>query len=256
MILALDVGNTNIKIALAKGEEIIMSWRLSAKNSRTADEFGIELGNLLASKNYSFSDIDGVIVSSVVPSLNYTLAHAITYYIGVEPIFVGSELETGIKFRYNPPSSLGADRIANAVGAFYSYGAPCIVIDLGTATTCGVINAKGEFIGGCIAPGIITSADALSQKASKLPLVELTQTSSAIQTDTIHNIQAGIIIGFRGLVREIVNELKKELDDENVKVIATGGLTELIADKSFIDVFDRPLTLKGLIKLYELNSKK
>lgn len=255
MILALDVGNTNIKIALAKGEEIVYSWRLSAKNSRTADEFGIELGNLLANKNYSFKDIDGVIVSSVVPSLNYTLSHAITYYIGIEPIFVSTDLKTGLTFKYNPLSSLGADRIANAVGAYYSYGAPCIVIDLGTATTCGVINAKGEFVGGCIAPGIITSADALSQKASKLPLVELVQPDKAIQDDTIHGIQSGIIIGFKGLVREIVGEFKKELGDENVKVIATGGLTELIADKSFIDVFDRPLTLKGLIKLYELNSK-
>lgn len=253
MILALDVGNTNIKIALAKNDSIIVSWRLSSKQSRTADEFGMELLNLIKHNGCSIEDIDGVIISSVVPSLNYTIVHAITYYIGLKPIIVSSEIKTGITIKYNPASSLGADRIANAVGAYYTYGAPCIVIDLGTATTCGVVNANGEFIGGCIAPGVITSAEALSAKAAKLPLVELVRPEKAIADDTIQNIQSGMIIGFRGLVREIVKEFKKELNDTNVKVIATGGLTELIQDDNLIDVLDRALTLKGLIKLYDLN---
>lgn len=253
MILALDVGNTNIKIALAKNDSIIVSWRLSSKQSRTADEFGMELLNLIKHNGCAIENIDGVIISSVVPSLNYTIVHAITYYIGLKPIIVSSEIKTGITIKYNPASSLGADRIANAVGAYYTYGAPCIVIDLGTATTCGVVNANGEFIGGCIAPGIITSAEALSAKAAKLPLVELVRPEKAIADDTIQNIQSGMIIGFRGLVREIVKEFKKELNDTNVKVIATGGLTELIQDDNLIDVLDRALTLKGLIKLYDLN---
>ncbi len=253
MILALDVGNTNIKIALAKNDSIIVSWRLSSKQSRTADEFGMELLNLIKHNGCAIENIDGVIISSVVPSLNYTIVHAITYYIGLKPIIVSSEIKTGITIKYNPASSLGADRIANAVGAYYTYGAPCIVIDLGTATTCGVVNANGEFIGGCISPGIITSAEALSAKAAKLPLVELVRPEKAIADDTIQNIQSGMIIGFRGLVREIVKEFKKELNDTNVKVIATGGLTELIQDDNLIDVLDRALTLKGLIKLYDLN---
>lgn len=253
MILALDVGNTNIKLALATNNKIVLSWRLSVKNSRTADEFGIELGTLLNSKGYSFKDIEGVIISSVVPSLNYTLTHAITYYIGVQPIMVSAEINTGLKIKYSNPTSLGADRIANAVGAFFTYGSPCIIIDLGTATTCGVINSDGEFIGGCIAPGIKTSSDALSTKAAQLPLVELATPKKAIASDTIHNIQSGVVIGFRGLVREIITEFKMELNDPNVKVIATGGLTELIEDTLLIDVFDRALTLKGLLKLYELN---
>lgn len=253
MILALDVGNTNIKIALAKDSEILSSWRLSSKNSRTADEFGMELHSLLNAKGFSFKDIHGVIISSVVPSLNYTLTHAISYYIGIKPIMVNAEIKTGLKIKYTNPLSLGADRIANAVGAYSYYGAPCIVIDLGTATTCGVVNDKGDFIGGCIAPGIITSAEALSTKAAQLPLIELVTPKKAIASDTIHNIQSGIVIGFKGLVREIVTEFKKELKDENVKVIATGGLTELIDDENIIDVFDRSLTLKGLLKLYELN---
>ncbi len=257
MILALDVGNTNIKIALALYNEIVMSWRISAKQSRTADEFGIELSNLLSSKNYSITDIDGVIISSVVPTLNYTLVHAITYYIGVKPIIVSHELNTGISIKYNPPSSLGADRIANAVGAYYTYcsesATPCIIIDFGTATTFGVINKNAEFIGGCIAPGIKTSLEALSTKAAKLPLVELVRPTSAIANDTIKNLQSGVIIGFKGLVKEIIGEFKKELQSTDIKVIATGGLTQLIDDESFIDILDRSLTLKGLIKLYELN---
>lgn len=253
MILALDVGNTNIKLALANGNDIVFSWRLSSKNDRTADEFGMELSGLLNSRGFSFNDINGVIISSVVPSLNYTLTHAISYYIGVKPIMVSSAINTGLIIKYTNPISLGADRIANAVGAYFSYGAPCIVIDLGTATTCGVVNKNGEFIGGCIAPGIKTSAEALSTKAAQLPLIELVTPERAIASDTIHNIQSGIVIGFKGLVREIVNEFKKELNDKDVKVIATGGLTELIDDSEIIDVFDRALTLKGLLKLYELN---
>jgi len=253
MILCMDVGNTNIKLALCKEDEIVMSWRVSVKNSRTADEFGIELNNLLGHQNYSFKDIDGVIISSVVPSLNYTLIHAITYYIGVKPIMVNAGINTGLEIVYTNPMSLGADRIANAVGAYYSYGAPCIIVDLGTATTFGVVNAKGQFIGGCIAPGIKTAADALSNQASQLPLVEIQIPDKVIADDTITNIQVGITLGFKGLVKEIVNSMKKELGDERVKVIATGGLTELINDSTFIDVYDRALTLKGLLKLYNLN---
>ncbi len=253
MIFVIDVGNTNIKLALCQGYDILCSWRMSVKNNRTADEFGIEFANLFSSGGYSFRDVEGVIMSSVVPSLNYTLTHACRYYLGQTPVMVSTQLNTGLTYAYADPTSLGADRIANAVGATRLYGAPCITVDLGTASTFGVVDANRCFLGGCIAPGIKTSMDALSRQASQLPLVELTAPAGIIGNTTANNLQAGIIYGFQGLVSGIITRIKQQLGDPNVKVVATGGLTELINDSSFIDVFDRALTLKGLLHLYHLN---
>lgn len=255
MILAIDVGNTNIKAALSDGKEMVMSWRMSNTTTRTADEYGVTFGNLFATKGYKFEDIEGVIMSSVVPSLNYTLTHACRYYMHRSPIMVSCDLDTGLTFGYKDPSTLGADRVANAVGAVAQYGAPCIVVDLGTATTFGVVDKNRCFLGGCIAPGIKTGVDALSKQASQLPLVELTTPTKVICDNTISNIQAGAIFGFRGLVKSVINQIKEELNDDNVKVIATGGLTELVNDSTFIDVYDRALTLKGLFELYKRNRR-
>ncbi|MBQ4444579.1 MAG: type III pantothenate kinase [Clostridia bacterium] len=254
MILVIDVGNTNIKLALCSREAIVMSWRVSNRTGRTADEFGVEIGNLFATRGYSFADVEGVIMSSVVPSLNYTLTHACKFYMKRTPIMVDCTLRTGLTFGYADPHSLGADRIANAVGAVSHYGAPAIVVDLGTASTFGVIDRNKCFLGGCIAPGIKTGVDALSKQASQLPLVELTKPASIIADSTITNIQAGAIYGFSGLVKSVVQQIKAELGDDTVKVIATGGLTELLNDSTFIDVYDRALTLKGLLQLYLLNA--
>ena len=253
MILVIDVGNTNIKMALCQDGEIVASWRLSNQVNRTADEFGIEFGNLFGAKGFRLDQIKGIIMSSVVPGCNYTVTHACRHYIGLTPLMVDTTLNTGLTFAYTNPHSLGADRIANAVGAVSQYGAPCIVIDMGTATTFGVVDRNLCFRGGCIAPGLKSSVDALSKQASQLPLVELDQPESIIATDTITNIQAGVIYGFRGLVKEIVARLKEELNDPQVKVVVTGGLAELVNDPSITDVYDRALTLKGLYHLYRLN---
>lgn len=254
MILVIDVGNTNIKLALATPEGLVMSWRVSNRTGRTADEFGVEIGNLFATRGYTFADVDGVIMSSVVPSLNYTLTHACKFYMNKTPLMVSCDLNTGLTYGYADPHSLGADRIANAVGAVHCYGAPCVVVDLGTASTFGVVDRNNCFLGGCIAPGIKTGVDALSKQASQLPLVELTKPSSIIADSTITNIQAGAIYGFSGLVKSIVTQIKEELADDSAKVIATGGLTELLNDSTFIDVYDRALTLKGLLQIYLMNA--
>ncbi len=254
MLLVIDVGNTNIKLALYKNDKIMASWRVSVKNYRTADEYGMIMRDIFQSKGYSLSDVDGAIMSSVVPSLNYTLIHTCEYYLKLVPLMVSSDLKTGIKIDYTDPKALGADRIANAVGAYYIYGGPCIIIDLGTATTFGVVNKEGVFLGGAIAPGIRTSIDALSKTASQLPLIELQKPACVISKSTITNMQSGTIFGFYGLVKNIVEEIKHELGDDNIKVIATGGLTELVNDTNIIDVYDRALTLKGLNILYKLNT--
>ena len=255
MILAIDIGNTNIKLAVCDQNGIVMSWRMSNSTVRTADEYGVTFANLFATKGFRFEDIEGVIMSSVVPSLNYTMTHACRYYLHRSPIMVSCDLDTGLTFGYKDPHTLGADRIANAVGAVSLYGAPCIVVDLGTATTFGVVNKNHCFLGGCIAPGIKTGVDALSKQASQLPLVELTTPTRVICDNTISNIQSGAIFGFRGLVKSIVTQIKEELGDPDVKVIATGGLTELVNDSTFIDVYDRALTLQGLHQLYLRNCR-
>lgn len=253
MILAIDVGNTNIKLALYDHDEMVMSWRLSNRVNRTADEFGIEFGNLFGAKGYRFDQVEGIIMSSVVPGCNYTITHACRHYMGLTPMMVDTTIKTGLTFAYTNPHSLGADRIANAVGAVCQYGAPVIVIDMGTATTFGVVDRNRCFVGGCIAPGIKSSVDALSNQASQLPLVELETPKHIIATDTISNIQAGVIHGFRGLVKEIVLRLKEELNDPQVKVVVTGGLAELVNDPQVTDIYDRALTLKGLYHIYKLN---
>ncbi len=257
MLLAMDVGNTNIKLALFEGKEMRSSWRISATIARTADEFGIAFRDIFSAHGYTFSDVNSIIISSVVPTLNYTLEHACTYYMHIKPLMVSSLVQTGLTITYAVPKALGADRIASSTAAFHLYGGPCIVVDMGTATTFNAISAKGEFLGGAIAPGMKTSLDALVSHASQLPLVELSLPSSPIGTNTITNMQSGIIYGYRGLVENIVKEIKKELGGE-AKVIATGGMTSVIlSDKTeFIDYYDRALTLKGLRIISDLNERR
>ena len=250
----MDVGNTNIKLALFDGEEMRSSWRISATILRTADEFGIAFRDIFSAHGYDFSDVDGIIISSVVPTLNYTLEHACTYYMHIKPLMVSSLIKMGIKLDYAVPKSLGADRIASSVAAYRLYGGPCIVVDMGTATTFNAITKDGVFLGGAIAPGMKTSLDALVSHASQLPLVELSLPSSPIGKNTISNMQSGIIYGYRGLVENIIHEIKRELGSD-AKVIATGGMTSVILSENseFIDHYDRALTLKGLQILYSLN---
>ena len=257
MLLVIDIGNTNIKLGVYNGDELVTSWRMSVKVTRTSDEFGISMLNLFASEKMSFEDIDGIIMSSVVPSLNYTIEHACEYYMHLTPLVIGVGIKTGLNIKYSNPGELGADRIVNSVAAYKLHGGPCIIVDFGTATTFNAISKNGEFLGGCIAPGIKSSLESLTNNAAKLPRVELTKPENIINKNTISNIQAGTIYGFTGLVDYIVKKMKAQIGDANVKVIATGGLSELIVDekKDIIDVVDRYLTLKGLKFIYDMNKQ-
>ena len=256
MIMTMDVGNTNVKFGIFDGDKMVESFRVSTDTRKTGDEYGAIIATLLRRTGLKFSDINGVIMSSVSPALNYTLEHMCKYYIGVEPIVVEPGVKTGINIKYDNPKELGADRIVNAVGALKKYGGPCIVVDFGTATSFSVIDEKGNFLGGAICPGIKTSTDALVQNAAKLPKIEFEKPNHVISKSTVSNMQSGIIYGFIGMVDNIVRLMKKELN-KDAKVVATGGLAELMknSDKKVIDVIDRNLTLFGLKTIYELNKE-
>jgi type III pantothenate kinase len=257
MILVIDIGNTNIKFGVFDGSLLKRSWRISASNSRTADEVGVLMGNLFATAGFSYRDVDGVIMASVQPALNYTVEHACEYYIGKKPIIVNSDIATGMKFLYTNPEELGADRIINSVAAYNEYGGACIIVDCGTATTFSAVNAEGVFLGGAIAPGIKAGADALTDAASKLPKIELNKPKNIIGKSTISNMQSGIINGFTGLVNYILIKMKDEPELTCAKIIATGGLGELIDfDKSLNVIKDRALSIKGLKLIYDRNYNK
>lgn len=253
MVLVFDIGNTNIKSGVFDGDELVFSMRLAASPNKTSDEYGLSVKDLLLSKDIRPSDIDGVIISSVNPNLNYTIEHMVDYYFGIKPLMVGGGLKSGINIKYDNPREVGSDRIVNAVAAYYTYGGPAIVIDCGTATTFNYVTEKGEFIGGAISFGLKTSADALERSAAKLPKVELTMPPKFIGKTTITNMQAGMIGGFIGMVEFLVRKMKEE-GSKDARVIATGGLAEIVAKESaVIDVVDRTLTLRGLNIIYKLN---
>lgn len=254
MLLVIDVGNTNIKYGVWKDDDMLASFRVSSRISRTADEYGSVLVNLLDNSGIKKADIDGIIVSSVIPTLNYTICHMCEYFFGISPLMVGPGIKTGMNIKAENPKEVGADRIVNNVAAYKKYGGPVIVIDFGTATTFNVVDKEGAFIGGVIAPGIKTSLSGLVSSTAQLPMIELVPPKRAIAKSTESNMQAGIIFGFSGLVDNIVGKIKRELGDENVKVVATGGLGEIIAKETkSIEVVDRTLTLFGLKVIYDLN---
>ncbi len=256
MILTLDIGNTNIKTALFDGENMVQYWRISTNRLMSSDEYGILLANLFKHKGLELDVVTGIIMSSVVPSINFTIEHMCKNYFGIEPLQVAPGIKTGINIRYDNPRELGSDRIANAVAAWELYGGPCIFIDFGTATTYGVMSAKGEFLGGAICPGLKLSAEALVDRAAKLPKFELVKPESVIGKNTITNLQAGIVYGYVGQVTYLIRKMKEEIGDPNTKVIATGGLALLVAGETDqINVLDGLLTLKGLRLIYEKNNQ-
>lgn len=258
MILAIDIGNTNIKVGLFSKDELVHAWRFSV-TLRTADEIGAELRMLLMNEIDDISRITGIIMSSVQPDLNYTMEHACQYYFGFKPITVGVGIKTGLKIKYTNPQEVGADRIVNCVAAYKLYKGPCIVVDFGTATTFNYVTKDGEFMGGCIAPGIKTSLDSLVEHTARLPKIELIKPETIICRNTGNNMQAGLIYGYTGLVQYILERMKKECGEEDVKVVATGGLSELVRsvpEERIIDIVDRSLTLKGLKIIYDMNTNK
>ena len=254
MLLAIDLGNTNIKYGVFDKEKLVASFRVSSRISRTADEYGSVLVGLLSDSNIKKSDIDGIIFSSVIPALNYTICHMCEYFFGISPIIVGPGIKTGLNIKAENPREVGADIIVNSVSAFSKYGGPVVVIDFGTATTFDVVTEKCELLGVVIAPGIKTSLEGLATKTAQLPMVELDAPKSVIGKNTKHCMQAGVIFGFAGLVENIIKKIKKELNLSEIKVVATGGLGEIIAkETNLISIVDRTLTLDGLRVIYELN---
>jgi len=256
MLLAFDVGNTNIVLGVYKDKELINYWRLSTDKNRTSDELGMLVEQLFNYEGLKFSDITDVIISSVVPSIMHSLQHMTLKYCKKKAIIVGPGIKTGINIKYDNPRQVGADRIVNAVAASYKYGGPLIIVDFGTATTFCAISDKNEYLGGAIAPGIRISSDALFERTDKLPRVEIRKPDKVICRNTIESIQSGVFYGYVGLVDYLVNRIKEELGWDNIKVIATGGMSGLISSESkTIDVVDRFLTLEGLRLIYELNKE-
>lgn len=247
----IDIGNTNIKSGLYEGRKLLASWRIYTVNDKTSDEYGIEMVSVFRHIEQSHEKLSGIIISSVRPSLNYTMEHMCEVYFGIKPLLVSYRMDTGLKLCYDAPELLGADRIVNAVAAYTIYGGPCITVDFGTATTFGVISGEGEFIGGTICPGIRVSTDALIRNAANLPTIEFLRPETVIQKDTIAAMQSGIIYGYAGMVDHIVSKMRVELKQPDMKVIATGGLSQIIAAESgTINILDSLLTLEGLSILY------
>ena len=254
MILTMDIGNTNIKTALFNGEDMVAYWRIATDRSKSSDEYGILLANLFSFNHLRMEDVSGIIMSSVVPTINFTIEHMCKNYFHLEPMQVVPGVKTGINLKYENPRELGSDRIANAVAAYTLYGGPCVYIDFGTATTFGAMSEKGEFVGGAIAPGLKLMADALVDRAAKLPRFELVRPDRVIGRNTVTNLQSGLIYGAVGQVIYLVGRMREELGSPNAKVIATGGLALLIsAETDIINVLDGLLTLKGLRIIYERN---
>lgn len=256
MLLVFDVGNTNIVLGLYDGDKMIYHWRAATNELKTADEYAAYLGMMFQLDGVTFDMVTDIIISSVVPPVNPTLEYLCRRYFHVEPMMVGPGMKTGLNILYDNPRELGADRIVNAVAGTTLYGGPLIIIDLGTATTFCAIDEKKRYLGGAVTPGIGISMEALFQRASKLPRIELTPASSVICKNTVSAMQSGIYYGAIGQVDGIVRRMKKEIGYKEIKVIATGGLADLIASQSeTIDVIDPLLTLKGLYILFKKNRK-
>jgi len=253
MLLAIDVGNTNIALGLYDGERLVADWRTSTHLERTADEVGIELVQLFALRGLSLDQVTGAVMASVVPSHNAALLEACGRYLNLRPIVVGPDVKTGVRNLYENPKDVGADRIANALAAFTRYGGPAVVIDFGTAVTYDAISAEGDYLGGAIAPGVQISLDALVAHTAKLYRVEPVAPASVIGKSTITSIQSGLLWGFVSQLEGMVRRIKAELGG-SARVVATGGQAEVVARLTdVIEVVDPLLTLEGLRLIYVQN---
>ena len=256
MLLAIDVGNSNLTLGLFDGQQLKRHWRLETSSRRTADEYGLLVTQLLKNSHYERDDLDAVIIASVVPNLTPQLEQFVTTTFSLRAMVVGPGLKTGMKISYNPPKDVGADRIVNGVAAYHLCQTACIVVDFGTATTFDSINASGEYQGGAIAPGVQISMDALFQRAAKLPKVDVQKPSHVVGKSTVESMQAGAFFGYVGLVDGLVKRMKDEMDSENIHVIATGGLAaNIAAESNTINAVHENLTLDGLRLIYDMNKQ-
>lgn len=257
MILAVDVGNTNIVVGVMVGDQLIGGWRMTSQMPKTSDEYGVLMLDFLRQKDIKASDIENVIMSSVVPDIMYSLINSFKKYFDQTPIIIGPGLKTGIDIRTDNPKEVGADRIVNVVAGYELHGGPLMVIDFGTATTYDVVTEKGEFIAGITSPGIRVCADALWQRAAQLPKFEIKRPKGVLDAkNTITSLQSGLVYGYIGQVEYIVKKAREELGVEKLTIVATGGLGKIIREGTdVIDVYDPLLTLKGLSIIYEKNKK-
>ncbi len=254
MLLAINVGNTNIRIGVYKEKKLIAHWKLATNGEWTSDEFGMFFMSFFNNEKLDVTGVEAVIIASVVPPIMYSFEHAIKKYIKRDPILIGPGIKTGINIKYENPRELGADRIVNAVAAYEIYGGPVIIVDFGTATTFNAVSSKGEFLGGAICPGIKISAEALYQRTAKLPRIDLTKHEAVIGRNTAVGMQSGIFHGYVGQVNHLVRRIKMEMKEDNIRVVATGGLARFIASEAeTIDEINGHLTLEGLRIIYEKN---
>ena len=259
MLLAFDVGNTNIVLGVFDDDKLLTNWRIQTENNKSADEYGMMINQLFIYEEFEMKDITDIIISTVVPSVLFTLQHMASKYFNTKAMVVGMGIETGLSLKYDNPKEIGADRIVNAVAAFEKYGGPLILIDFGTATTFCAVSEDAEYLGGAIAPGLKITADALVEKTAQLPKVELEEPGAVICKNTVQSMQAGLVYGHMGMVDYIIRKMKKELGERSAsgkpaKVVATGGIANMMENGiEGIDHIDKLLTLEGLRIIYGKN---
>ena len=253
MLLTIDIGNTNLTLGLYQDEDLGARWRLATNHERMPDEYGLQLIGLLNHAGHTREDVSGICLASVVPPLTGKLIEACQRYLGQDPLNVNGDVKTGVRILYDNPAAVGADRIVDAAAVQHLYGGPACVVDFGTATTFDAISAHGEYLGGAIAPGIGIASEALFLRTAKLPRVDLKRPPQAIGRNTVHAMQSGLLFGYVALVEGMVQRFRKELGPE-MKVIATGGLAEVVAAESdVLEIIAPWLTLEGLRLIWEMN---
>ena len=253
MLLTIDIGNTNLTLGLYEGDQLGRHWRLATDHARMPDEYGLQFLGLLQNAGQTVADLTGIVLASVVPNLTTRVIQACQEYLQQEPLVVDTGVKTGIRIRYEDPRQVGADRVADAVAVIKLHGGPACVIDFGTATTFNAITAEGDYLGGAITAGVNLAAEALYTRAAKLPRMDLQRPPSVIGRNTVHAMQSGLLFGYVSMVDGIVARFRSELGSD-MKVIATGGLAEVVArETDVVDIISPWLTLDGLRIIWELN---